>query len=131
MNPNLQAEVCNSVEITSSVGSFPFLVIHQVSSILIHLFATSHAFRSRLPIPQFLPSPRVAFEAWEARALRGLMAPGSGTVAPNLDIERLTRIASREGGGKLHSDLEVLCESSRPLTLLFPASFPWAGACWG
>lgn len=32
----------------------------QISSVLISLFACSHAFRSRSPLPQFLPAPRLA-----------------------------------------------------------------------
>jgi hypothetical protein len=78
----------------------------QVSAVLIHLFTTSSAFRSRLPLPQFLPSPRVAFEHWEYKALRGLIPVGN--VAPSLDMDRVSRIASHGQGGQLHSDLEVL-----------------------
>lgn len=42
---------------------------------MIHLFACSHAFRSRLPLPQFLPSPGRAVRTWEDKVLQGLISP--------------------------------------------------------
>ncbi|KAL7415885.1 Fusaric acid resistance protein-like-domain-containing protein [Mrakia frigida] len=80
-----------------------------VSSILVHLFACSHAFRSRLPLPQFLPSPREAVRQWEMKALEGLLAPedrptGNGDVGE----VALLRSSSRENPGPLHRDAAFL-----------------------
>ena len=82
----------------------------QVSSILVHLFACSHAFRSRLPLPQFLPSPREAVRNWEAKALEGLLAPEDRQTTGDMGEVALLRSASRENPGPLHRDAAFLCE---------------------
>ncbi|KAG8713378.1 hypothetical protein FRC09_018788 [Ceratobasidium sp. 395] len=45
---------------------------HMISCICIVIFACEHAFRSRRPLPQILPSPRKAFEALSREIMDGL-----------------------------------------------------------
>ncbi|KAF8599056.1 hypothetical protein BDV93DRAFT_477885 [Ceratobasidium sp. AG-I] len=55
---------------------------HTISCICIVLFACEHAFRSRRPLPQMLPSPRKAFEALSREMMESLQdAPRATDIA--------------------------------------------------
>lgn len=80
----------------------------QVSCICIALFACEHAFRSRRPLPQMLPSPRKAFEALTRETMEALEDSPRAT-----DVGYA--IAENEVYDELIDALETLITVSREL----------------
>ncbi|KAG9074349.1 hypothetical protein FRC06_010762 [Ceratobasidium sp. 370] len=81
---------------------------HTVSCVCVVLFACEHAFRSRRPLPQMLPSPRKAMDALSRELMEVLQ-----------DVPRATDIgyavAEQEVREEMIEALEVLIEVTRAL----------------